>query len=129
MTKTNLDKLYGEISKTLEKISSREKYLNSQLESQLTEYRNLSQALAQNKEQYKQVSGGVSERSRVLAQITDNIESLKSEMEERGSSMTDGSPLVNIRKGLSRVRQEILGMDVRIGVLEHTVMQARLRDR
>ena len=39
VTKTNLDKLYGEISKTLEKISSREKYLNSQLESQLTEYR------------------------------------------------------------------------------------------
>ena len=39
LTKTNLDKLYGEISKTLEKISSREKYLNSQLESQLTEYR------------------------------------------------------------------------------------------
>ena len=54
---------------------------------------------------------------------------MKSEMEERGSSMTDGSPLVNIRKNLSRVRQEILGMDVRIGVLEHTVMQARLRDR
>ena len=59
--------------------------------------RTLSQALAQNKEQYKQVSGGVTERSRVLAQITDEIESLKSEMEERGSSMTDGSPLVNIR--------------------------------
>ena len=59
--------------------------------------RTLSQALAQNKEQYKQVSGGVTDRSRVLAQITDEIESLKSEMEERGSSMTDGSPLVNIR--------------------------------
>jgi len=129
MTKTNLDKLYGEISKTLEKISSREKYLNSQLEGQLTEYRTLSQALAQNKEQYKQVSGGVTDRSRVLAQITDEIESLKSEMEERGSSMTDGSPLVNIRKSLSRVRQEILGMDVRIGVLEHTLMQSRLRDK
>ena len=75
------------------------------------------------------MSGGVTERSRVLASITDQIETLKSEMEERGSSMTDGSPLVSIRKSLSRVRQETLGMDVRIGVLEHTVMQARLRDR
>ena len=90
------------------------------------------------------MSGGVTERSRVLAQvgilegfqstnliikITDDIETIKSEMEERGSSMTDGSPLVNIRKNLARVKQEILGMDVRIGVLEHTVMQARLRDR
>ena len=64
-----------------------------------------------------------------VLQITDDIETIKSEMEEKGSSMTDGSPLVNIRKNLARVRQELLGMDVRIGVLEHTVMQARLRDR
>ena len=38
-TKTSLDKLQADISKTLEKITSREKYLNSQLESQLSEYR------------------------------------------------------------------------------------------
>ena len=38
-TKTSLDKLQTDISKTLEKITSREKYLNSQLESQLSEYR------------------------------------------------------------------------------------------
>ena len=129
MTSSSLDRMQADIAKTLEKISSREKYINSQLESQLTEYRQLSQANSQFKEQYRDVSGGVTERSRVLAQITDDIETIKSEMEERGSSMTDGSPLVNIRKNLARVRQEILGMDVRIGVLEHTVMQARLRDR
>ncbi len=49
------------------------------------------------REQYKSVSGGVTERSRLLSQITDDLESVKSEMEERGTSMTDGSPLVNIR--------------------------------
>ena len=68
-TKTSLDKLQADISKTLEKITSREKYLNSQLESQLSEYRQLSQANSQYREQYKQVSGGVTERSRVLAQV------------------------------------------------------------
>jgi len=121
--------LQAEIAKTLEKISSREKYMNSQLESQLNEYRQLSQTLAQTKEQYKQVSGGVTERSRLLAQITDDIETAKTEMEERGSSMTDGSPLVNIRKSLARVKAEITGMDVRIGVVEHTLLQARMKDR
>ena len=55
-TKNHLDKLQAEIAKTLEKISSREKYMNSQLESQLNEYRQLSQTLAQTKEQYKQVN-------------------------------------------------------------------------
>ena len=49
------------------------------------------------REQYKSVSGGVTERSRLLSQITDDLESVKSEMEDRGTSMTDGSPLVNIR--------------------------------
>ena len=54
-TKIQLDKLQAEITKTLEKIASREKYMNSQLEPQLNEYRRLSQALAQTKEQYKKV--------------------------------------------------------------------------
>ena len=42
-------------------------------------------------EQYREVSGGVTERSRKLAQITEELESVKQEMDERGSSMTDGS--------------------------------------
>lgn len=42
-------------------------------------------------EQYREVSGGVTERSRKLALITEELESVKQEMDERGSSMTDGS--------------------------------------
>ena len=34
-TKSYLDKLYDEITRTLEKIASREKYINSQLEHHL----------------------------------------------------------------------------------------------
>jgi len=75
------------------------------------------------------VSGGVTERSSMLAQISDELEAVKSEMEERGSSMTDGTPLVNIRKTLGRLKQEIINMDVRIGVVEHTLLQAKLKDK
>ncbi len=75
-TRVHLDKLHGDISKTLEKISSRyrsylsrssqqkeplpylapffrEKYLNSQLEGPLAELRSLSDSLAAAKEQYR----------------------------------------------------------------------------
>ena len=45
------------------------------------------------------------------------------------SSMTDGTPLVNIRKTLSRLKQEVVNMDVRIGVVEHTLLQARMKDK
>ncbi len=75
------------------------------------------------------VSGGVTERSHILAQLSDNLESIKSEMEERGSSMTDGTPLVNIRRALTRMHAEVTAMNVRLGVLEHSVMQAKLKDK
>ena len=54
-TRVHLDRLHGDIARTLEKISSREKYLNGQLEAPLQELRQLTDSLAATKEQYKQV--------------------------------------------------------------------------
>ncbi|XP_022098486.1 intraflagellar transport protein 57 homolog [Acanthaster planci] len=128
-TKGYLDKLHKEISRTLEKITSREKYINNQLEHLLQEYRGMQDNSAEMKEQYRQASGGVTERTRTLAEITEELEKVKQEMEERGSSMTDGSPLVKIKQALQRLKTENTQMDVRIGVVEHSLLQARLKDK
>ncbi|XP_043199829.1 intraflagellar transport protein 57 homolog [Amphibalanus amphitrite] len=128
-TQSQLDRLHSDVSGTLDKIVNREKYLNSQLEHSLADYRGLVDDRDSTQEQYRSVSGGVVERSRQLAQLTDELESVKQELEERGTSMTDGTPLVNIRKALNRIKQEVQGMDVRIGVVEHTLLQYRLRDK
>ena len=69
------------------------------------------------------------ERTRLLANITDELELIKNEMEERGSSMTDGSPLVNIKKSLARMKSEIVWMDVRIVVVEYTLLQAGVKTK
>ena len=87
----------------------------------------LFQSLAQSKEQHRLASVNISDKSRHLQQLTEDIDNVKSEMEERGSSMTDGSPLVNIEKAVSRVRREILDMDVMIGVLQQGLMQDRVK--
>ncbi|KAF6024433.1 IFT57 [Bugula neritina] len=97
-TKTLLNRLHEEITKTLDKIATREKYLNGQLEHHLNEFRGMQDQLAEIKERYKQASGGVTDRTKTLAEITEDLERIKSEMEERGSSMTDGAPLVKIKK-------------------------------
>lgn len=49
-TKSYLDKLHDEISRTLEKIGSREKYINNQLEHLLSEYRAAQDQLSETKE-------------------------------------------------------------------------------
>uniref|UniRef100_A0A672MZH6 Intraflagellar transport protein 57 homolog n=1 Tax=Sinocyclocheilus grahami TaxID=75366 RepID=A0A672MZH6_SINGR len=124
-----LFKLREDISKTLEKVSSREKYLNTQLEHLISEYRQAQAQLNKVKELYQQASGGVTERTRILAEISEELEKVKQEMEEKGSSMSDGAPVVKIRQSLTKLKQEIEQMDVRMGVVEHTLLQAKLREK
>lgn len=89
--KTQMEKLHKEISSSLEKVQSRERYLNKELEPILNEYRVLQDQLFKVKDTYKSISGGVAERNRQLSILTDRLETVKQQMEERGSSMTDGS--------------------------------------
>lgn len=128
-TKVHLDKLHDEISHTLEKIASREKYLNNQLEHLLQDFRLAQDQLAETKEKYRQASGGVTERSRMLAEVTEELEKVKQEMEERGSSMTDGAPLVKIKQAIQQLKKDITQMDIRSGVVEHVLLQAKLKDK
>lgn len=127
--KTRLDKLHFDVSQTMDKIKSREKFLNSQLDPILIEYRSVQDELARVSAQYQEVNGGVNERQRALALVSEELDAVKQEMEERGSSMTDGTPLVNIKRAVGRMKSEILSMNVQIGVLEHSLLQAKLRDK
>ncbi|XP_070799866.1 intraflagellar transport protein 57 homolog isoform X2 [Pituophis catenifer annectens] len=128
-TRGYLDKLHNEISRTLEKVSSREKYINNQLEHLVQEYRSAQALLSEAKEKYQQGSGGVTERTRILSEITEELEKVKQEMEEKGSSMTDGAPLVKIKQALTKLKQETIQMDIRIGVVEHTLLQSKLKEK
>lgn len=91
--KGQLEKLHKDISSTLDKVSNREKYFNRELETILEEYRSLQDQLSKLKDNYKNVSTGVAERNRELYKLTEKLETVKHQMEERGSSMTDGSKL------------------------------------
>lgn len=128
-TKSYFEKLYDEISKTLEKINSREKYINSQLEEPMQAFRNYQDRLAEIKETYKTRSTGINERTQMLSQVTNDLQRIKEEMEEAGQSMTDGSPLIKIKKAMENIKVDMKNMDVRIGVLEHILLQSKLRSK
>ncbi|XP_003708423.1 intraflagellar transport 57 [Megachile rotundata] len=128
-TKSQLDKLRTDVTSALDKVKARESYLNRQLEPVLKEYQTLQDELSKIKEQYRDVSGGVTERTRIFNKLSEELEHIKKEMDERGSSMTDGTPLINIKKTITKMKNEISEMNVRIGVLEYSLMCARIRDR
>ncbi|XP_034039408.1 intraflagellar transport protein 57 homolog [Thalassophryne amazonica] len=124
-----LDKLQEDIGKTLEKVSSREKYLNNQLEPLIQDYRSAHARLSEAKERYREASGGVTERTRVLAEISENLEKVKQEMEEKGQSMSDGGPVVRIKQTLTRLKQEIVQMDVWTAFIQHRLLRFKLNQK
>ncbi|XP_011872276.1 PREDICTED: intraflagellar transport protein 57 homolog [Vollenhovia emeryi] len=127
-TKTHLSKISTDTGNTFDKIKT---YLNRQLEPSLTEYRSLQEDLSKIKEQYRDVSGSVTERTRALNKLMEELEDhMKREMDERGSSMTEGTPLINIKKTITRMRNEIaeMNIEIRIGVLEYSLMCAQVQD-
>lgn len=50
-------------------------------------------------------------------------------MNIKGNEKTDTSPLVKIRKAINDIRQEIQAMEIRLGVVNNTLLQAKIRDR
>ncbi|KFP79246.1 Intraflagellar transport protein 57, partial [Acanthisitta chloris] len=128
-TRGYFDKLDNEISRTLEKINSREKYINNQLEHLVQEYRSAQALLSETKEKYQERSGRVTEKIRVLSEITEELEKVKQEIEEKASSMTDSAPLVKIKQDLTKLKQETIQMDMKIGVMQHMLLQIQLKEK
>ena len=49
--------------------------------------------------------------------MTEELEGVKAEMDEKGTSMTDAGPLVRVKQALTRLKAECTQMDVQIGVV------------
>lgn len=128
-SKTQLDQMHQEITRTLEKITSREKYINSQMEGPIAEYRRLKDRLAEIEEKYRSAGSTVTDQSRTLAQITEELEAIKTQMDEKGTTMTDSGPLVKIKQAITKVKNELVQMELRIGVLQHVVITAKVNDK
>lgn len=47
----------------------------------------------------------------------------------KGNETTDTSPLVQIRKAIHEIRQEIQSMEIRLGVVNNTLLQAKIREK
>lgn len=120
-----------------------------QLEHHIQEFRKCQDVLAEVKEKYSQGSGGVTTLARELAQVSEELEAVKAEMDQRGTSMTDAAPLVKIKQALTKLKAESTQMEIRLGVVsvhmsggvclglcyrcltqvEHTLLEASLKSK
>ena len=91
-------------------------------------FRDLKQKLEMAEKRFETTKESVQELSESLAVVSDRLEEIKESQENRGSSMTDTGPLVRMKKAMKTLKEEMVNMEIRIGVLSHTLMQAKMRD-
>lgn len=61
--------------------------------------------------------------------ISDKLETINSKVNEHGVNVTDNSPLNKIKTAIQNLKNEIKQMDVRMGVLNHTILFSQLKQK
>ncbi|TYZ57500.1 hypothetical protein PybrP1_004343 [[Pythium] brassicae (nom. inval.)] len=117
----------GQLTETIARMGAKEKLINNQYEHLRQEYQQLKDQLQAVAERCKEGSDKVNVMTNEHAQVTEQLRETKSVMDDRGSKMTDTSPLVQIKEALKTLSAEIKHFDLRIGVVSHTLLQAKSR--
>ncbi|KAH6579099.1 hypothetical protein BASA61_010487 [Batrachochytrium salamandrivorans] len=95
----------------------------------IEQYRMLQDQLSGSKQKFGVASSNVSELTSDLSGISEELDNVKSKMDDLGSGMTDSKSLVAIKQGLTQLKTETKQMDLRIGVIEHTLLHAKLKSK
>lgn len=90
-TQTQLKKLHSEFTFSLEKIESREKHLNNELQPLIQQYKELSIELSTVQYAQTQLQTDMEKQMTQLSEVIADQELKKEEMERRGQVMSDGS--------------------------------------
>ena len=117
------------IRTNLDRVVSKEKYINSKFDSMQYQFRELQQKLNASQTRFQTTQDSVRDLSETLATISNRLEDLKEQQESKGSSMTDTAPLVRMKKALKKIEKEMKEMEIRIGVLSHTIMQSKMSEK
>mmetsp|Transcript_71479 Transcript_71479/g.149437 ORF Transcript_71479/g.149437 Transcript_71479/m.149437 type:complete len:414 (-) Transcript_71479:139-1380(-) len=128
-TKAQLEKLSSNLATALERIRSKEAFINTQFDHRALDYRQQQEELAQVQTQYTERNECVSKLQEELKDVSEELEVVKAEMEERSTTVTDTAPIVKMKESFKRLRSDTRQLEVRIGVVSHTLMQAKLRQR
>jgi len=128
-SKAQLDKVEAEVATALEKIDSREKFVNTQLEHLTREYRTCRENMALIQERYNKSTENVAELTNELAHLNEELENVKQQVIDRGDNIGDTKPLKEIKDAMVKLKAELKLMEVRIGVASHTLLQTSLKNK
>jgi estrogen-related receptor beta like 1 len=99
-----LKQIGNQLGGAVEKMKSKEKYLNTSFSALCNEYQAVKASLNEIEDKHSSGTESVSALTNELAIIQDQLSEVKGTMDSRGSSMTDTSPLVKIKAALQDIK-------------------------
>lgn len=105
---------------------TKEKYINHQFTGLCVEFQEVKQRLEAFESKSGKSNETVAKLTNELAELTDKLEDLKESFESKDSGIHDTSPLVRIKASLQQIKAEVCSFDLRIGVVSHSLLAARV---
>ncbi|EFC50338.1 hypothetical protein NAEGRDRAFT_45002 [Naegleria gruberi] len=126
---SQLEKIAEDIEKINSRIQKREKMLSddSSIGNLLANYSKNQQELDEITKKYKELEETISVLSGDLGKINQDLSDIKVNAEDLTKKMADTTPLREIKEALVKIRNDIKQMDMRAGVLQNQVLQAKMK--
>lgn len=140
----------------MDKIESREKHFNNEFQNYIKQFKDISIELSNIQSTIKEIEVDKENLTKELNDVINENDVIKVQMEQKGASMSDGSktlylienfflkekhksfkivffnfsiigPVINIKKAIAKLKEDITQMNLEIGLLTHIIDQDTLR--
>merc|ERR1712100_502420 len=101
-TKKELESVAQKIQDSIVAIQNRERTMNSQYTNEVKEYQNVKEKLTEGLQKFDERRNAVQMLESDLERIKQEVETIKSQSDERGESMTDTSPLTRLKEAMKK---------------------------
>uniref|UniRef100_A0A1B0AZ90 Uncharacterized protein n=1 Tax=Glossina palpalis gambiensis TaxID=67801 RepID=A0A1B0AZ90_9MUSC len=116
-TQLELKKLYNEFTYILEKVESREKHLNNELEKLIQQYKEISIELSHVQHGHTQILAQTEQSVEQLKAVIAENDNKKTEMERRGQMMSDSSFVIQIKKAVAKLKDDVAHLNLEVALL------------
>lgn len=93
----------------------------------IAQYKEVSTEHGQLRSAIKEIDDEKASLDQRFDKISHEFENVKIQMEQRGNAMADGSPLINIKRAIAKIKEEIVEMELEISVMRHSMDQDILK--
>jgi intraflagellar transport protein 57 len=127
-TQGDLKALNRDVSEEMNKMATREKYINNQFVSIGQDFKEVKQSLEELETKSGAANEVTSKLQNELAEINERADEMKDTLESKDSGIHDSSPLVRMKAALQHIKNEVYSFDLRVGVISNTLLASRIHN-